>query len=68
MPSLNLKTKQLRYTKADLTALDNAATLLAAVAEHDAAAKQDATTARVAINHIIDHIEKRNGKAAEKAT
>jgi hypothetical protein len=68
MASLNLKTKQLRYTKADLTALDNAATLLASVAEYDAAAKQDANTARNAINHVIEHIEKRNGKAEEKAT
>ena len=57
MPSLNLTSKQLRYTAADLAALDKAATLLAVMAGHDEAAKLDATTALNALNHVITHVE-----------
>lgn len=56
MPSLNLTTTQLRYAASDLAALDKAATLLAIIAKYDEEAKQDATTALNAVNHVVDHV------------
>jgi hypothetical protein len=52
MPSLNLTNKQLRYTAADLTAIDRALALLLAMADFDPQAKQDATTAMTALTHL----------------
>lgn len=67
MPSLSLTDKQLRYSAADLAALDKAAVLLSLVASYDSAAKQDATTAQNALQHVISHVAKqRNGKPETK--
>lgn len=69
MPSLSLTDKKLRYAAADLTALDKAAVLLALVAQYDPDAKQDATTANNALQHVITHVaRRRNGKAEAKHT
>jgi hypothetical protein len=63
VPSLSLTDKRLKYTAADLATLDRAAVLLALVASYDADAKQDATTANNALQHVITHVAKqRNGK------
>lgn len=62
MPSLNLKTKKLRYAAADLTAIDAAITLLETICEYDAAAKKDATDAKSSLGIIRSHVNRqRNG-------
>lgn len=56
MPSFDLAKKTLRYAASDETALDKATTLLSAIAEYDPAAKQDATTALNALQHVTKHV------------
>ena len=65
MPSLNLKTKTLRYAKADETVIESCLTLLNAIVEYDAAAKMDGTTARGALMHVKKHIEKQRTPAVK---
>ncbi len=66
MASLNLKTRKLNYTKADETLIASALELVTEIGEFDTEAKQDATTAAVALSHVQKHVAgQRNGKATE---
>lgn len=56
MPSLNLTTKELRYTASDLAALDRALALTLAMSDFDSTAKQDALTAMTALTHLRKHV------------
>lgn len=58
MPSLNLKTKQLRYTKPDENALSAAATLLQQMREYDDPVFQDADKALELIERLHAHVKK----------
>lgn len=63
MPSLNLTNKSLRYSAADESAIDKAATLLAVMAEYDPAAKQDANTALLAMKALQKHVSSKRAPA-----
>jgi hypothetical protein len=68
MPAFDLSKKTLRYAASDETALDKAVTLLGAMAEYDAAAKQDANTGLVALKALQKHVSaKRNPAPAKPA-
>jgi hypothetical protein len=62
MPSFDLTNKTLRYAASDQTALDKAATLLTAMAEYDATAKQDENTALVSIRALLKHVQGKRKK------
>jgi len=65
MPSLDLGKRTLRYTAADETALDKAVTLLAAMNEFDATAKQDSGTGLVALRALAKHVAEKRKPAAK---
>lgn len=56
MPSLNLKTGKINYSKADLNAIQSAITLLKSMAAHDPAAKKEAEDVRSSLTILATHI------------
>jgi hypothetical protein len=64
MASLNVVTKKFSYTAADERLVTNYRNLVSAMAEHDKAVQQDATTSFNSAAHVLKHIQAaRNGKA-----
>jgi hypothetical protein len=68
MPSLNLKTGKINYSKADLNAIQSAITLLKSMAAHDPAAKKEAEDSRSSLAILAAHIanERKNERKVEK--
>lgn len=63
MPSLNLKTKKLRYAQADQNLVSGTLALMDMIEEYDEAGGDDAAKARVALNRVAGHIYKSRGEA-----
>lgn len=64
MPILHiLGEKKLKYTAADERALSTAVGIIGAIAEHDEAAKQDATSAATYLKHVLDHVKRKRKPA-----
>lgn len=61
MPSLNLRTKKIRYAKSDERAIEAAIVLLRTMIEYDAAVVEDAGDAEDKLCGLLAHVRRTRG-------